>query len=515
MLAGVTMWWSPWASAQGPLPLLPVIYSGSVTLDGAPAPDDLAIVGRIVDYESGPVFTEGGEYRNLTVSPPNAYRLQTLTFHILVHELKADEEVPGFPGGFLNVTGFDLSFPALPVPTPTPTSTPTPTPTPLATPTPTRTPTPTPTPTPLPRSEEQTTTIDTTVQGSTQEFDALQGVVASALGAGVQVTVTPIELASSDQGLVIELPASGLTAGQQVVGDLNVTLGNLSLETTNGTGTATIDLGAGLSVEGSVNLDVTEASIDVVIEEPELLFEPEAPDATILAAGSDSVTDIGIDFQVGLNNLPDGASLSVEFAKDPSVFVDRPGVVLQLAALGVGGVIEDLDEDVAFSVNVVKSGITNEDLGNNSTTMAVSKAWYDQRLAEGKDIFITKFDDEGNAFTVMATCVVMGDIVECSAEFTDEAGGFSDFVLVSIVGGQAPPTPTPAPLAPTAAPTPTSVPPTATSTPPPAPTPTAAPAESSDSSAAIIGIAGGAGVGIVLGILGFLLGRRGRRAATA
>ena len=465
-----------------------------------------------MDYESGPVFTEGSQYRNLTVAPPNAYRLRTLTFHMLVqeplvHELKADEEVPGFPGGFLNVTGFDLTFPALPVPTPTPT--------PPATPTPTRTPTPTPTATPLPRSEEQTTTVDTTVQGSTQEFDALQGAVASALGAGVQVTVTPIELASSDQGLVIELPASGLTADQQVVGDVNVTLGNLSLETTNGAGTATIDLGAGLSVEGSVNLDVTEASINVVIEEPNLLFEPEAPDATILAGGSDSVTDIGIDFQVGLNNLPDGASLSVEFAKDPAVFVDRPGVALQLAALGVGGVIEDQDEDVAFSVNVVKSGITNEDLGNNSTTMAVSKAWYDRGLAEGKDIFITKLEDEGNVFTVMATCVVIGDIVECSAEFTDEAGGFSHFVLVSIGGGQAPPTPTPAPLAPTAAPTPTSMPPTATPTPPPAPTPTSAPAESSDSGAAIIGIAGGAGVGIVLGILGFLLGQRGRRASPA
>ena len=161
---------------------------------------------------------------------------------------------------------------------------------------------------------------------------------------------------------------------------------------------------------------------------------------------------------------------------------------------------------------MVKSGITNEDLGNNTTTMAVSKAWYDQRLAEGKDIFITKIDDEGNVFTVMATCVVKGDIVKCSAEFTGEAGGFSNFVLVSIVGGQAPPTPTPA-LAPTAAPTPTSLPPTTTPT--PAPTPTSAPAESSDSNAAIIGIAGGAGVGIVLGIVGFLLGRRGRRATPA
>ena len=250
----------------------------------------------------------------------------------------------------------------------------------------------------------------------------------------------------------------------------------------------------------------------MVIEEPELLFAPEAPDATILAGGSDSVTDIGIDFQVELNNLPDGASLSVEFSKDPAAFVDRPGIVLQLAALGVGGVIEDQNEDIAFSVNVVKSGITNEDLGNNTTTMAVSKAWYDRRLAEGKDIFITKIDDEGNVFTVMATCVVKGDIVECSAEFTGEAGGFSNFVLVSIVGGQAPPTPTPA-LAPTAAPTPTSLPPTTTPT--PAPTPTSAPAESSDSNAAIIGIAGGAGVGIVLGIVGFLLGRRGRRATPA
>ena len=200
----------------------------------------------------------------------------------------------------------------------------------------------------MPQSEEKTATVDTTISGSTQQFQALQQSVTGALGSGVEVTEAPIEITSGDQGLVIELPATGLTQGQQVVGALNATLGSLSLETTDGTGTATIDLGAGLSVEAGVDLEVTDTGIDVVLQDPQLLLSPETPDAESLAGGSDSVTDIGVDFQVGLDNLPDGASLSVQFTKEPEAFVDRPGVIFQFAAQEVGGIIEDPQEDIAF-----------------------------------------------------------------------------------------------------------------------------------------------------------------------
>ena len=44
VLAGVLVWWVPKASAQA-IPMLPVIYSGMVTVGGAPAPDGLQIVG--------------------------------------------------------------------------------------------------------------------------------------------------------------------------------------------------------------------------------------------------------------------------------------------------------------------------------------------------------------------------------------------------------------------------------------------------------------------------------------
>ena len=433
MLVAGAVRWSPWASAQGAVPLSPVIYSGTATVGGSPAPDGLQIVGRILDYESPSVVTSDGEYRNLTVAPPNNYQFQNLTFHILVHELKAEEEVMNLPGGLAFPT-LHLTFPALPPPTPTPT------PTPTVTPTPTRTPTPTPTPTPLPRSEETTTTVDTTSQASVAELDNLGQAVVAILGVGVQTTDAPIEVTSTDQGLAVALPVTGVTVGQEIVGELNVTLGNLTLEITDGEGTATIVLGPNLSVEGQATLVVTNPGLAVVIEDPQLVFEPEAPDAKALAGGSESVSNIGVDFQVNLSNLPDGASLSVQYAKDPTVFVDRPGVTFQLAAQEVGGVLEDPNEDIAFLVGVTKTGITNEDLSDNSTTMTVSKAWYDQKLAEGKDIFITKIDEEGNFFTQAATCVVTGATVTCTVKFSDDAGGFSEFVLISVVRPETPTT---------------------------------------------------------------------------
>ncbi len=277
------------------------------------------------------------------------------------------------------------------------------------------------------RSEEQTAILGRTVDATQQERDAFGGVVAAILGEGVEITGAAITVSNTDAGLIIELPATGLTGGQEITGDLNTALGNLTLETTDGQGTATIGLGVGLSVKGSALLAVTDQGIDVIIENPQLTFQPTAPDATLLEGGSESVTEIGVDFQVELDNLPDDASLSVQFAKAPSAFQESPGATFQLAAQEAGGTIEDETEDIAFSINVVRSGITNQGLGSNTVTLTVSKSWYDQKVAEDKFIVITKIDDEGNVFTVPTTCVVSGDVVRCTADFTGSAGGLLYF----------------------------------------------------------------------------------------
>ena len=295
------------AGAQGGPPAAPKIYSGTVTVGGAPAPDGLQIVGRILSYETAPVLTLNGKYFQLIVGPPGTLQGQTLTFHILGFELQATQAIPGFQGGGSLIV--NLTFPQLPPPTPTPIPIPTATPTPIATATPIPTATPPPTPTPLPKSEEQTAAVKTTIQGGEQEFDDWKEAVAASFGTDVEVTAGPIELTTTDQGLVVEMPAKGLTPGQQVTGDLSATIGNFSFVTSDGQGTATIDLGSGLSVEGDVNLAVTEDGIDVLLQEPQLVFMPEAPDATSLAGGSEDVQDIGVDFQVDLDNLPDGVCL--------------------------------------------------------------------------------------------------------------------------------------------------------------------------------------------------------------
>ena len=156
--------------AQGEPPPLAMIYSGAITVGGAPAPDGLSVVARIAiqgfeDYQSLPRKTQGGQYKNLIVGPPSTlYRHRVVTFHIIAVEgtvtahlgpagLTAAEQTTFTVIDKQVIDGYNLSFPAIPpapTPTPGPTATPTPTPTPAPSPTPTPTPEPTPTPTPTP-----------------------------------------------------------------------------------------------------------------------------------------------------------------------------------------------------------------------------------------------------------------------------------------------------------------------------------------------------------------------------
>ena len=128
----------------GQPPTPPVVYFGSVTVNGQPAPDGLVVVARIENYESEPVVTSNGSYIRLAVSPSSsAYLFKLTTFHIPAFGVQAFETVL-FLGGPAE-RQLDLTFPALPEPTPTPEPTATPVPAPTATPTPAPTATATPT----------------------------------------------------------------------------------------------------------------------------------------------------------------------------------------------------------------------------------------------------------------------------------------------------------------------------------------------------------------------------------
>ena len=130
-------------TGQPPTP--PVVYFGSVTVGGQPAPDGLVIVARIEDYESEPVVTDDGKYARLTASPPSSsYLFKVVSFHIPAFGVQATE-TELFLGG-PEERQLDLTFPVLPEPTPTAAPPPTATPVPEPTPTPTAAPPPTATP---------------------------------------------------------------------------------------------------------------------------------------------------------------------------------------------------------------------------------------------------------------------------------------------------------------------------------------------------------------------------------
>ena len=117
----------------------PVVYRGTVTVAGGPAPDGFNIYAQIEDYRSQPVQTENGRYNILTVAPPaptqfgarNPYTGKTINFYL--ENVQAAQTAEYNPSGFPLPTDLNLTFPNLPVPTPTPvpTSTPGPTPTPV------------------------------------------------------------------------------------------------------------------------------------------------------------------------------------------------------------------------------------------------------------------------------------------------------------------------------------------------------------------------------------------------
>ena len=68
-LAGAALWAAP-VDAQGAPPVAPIVYAGSVTVAGQPAPDGLKLVARIADYETGPVADPRGQVPVPQGEPP-------------------------------------------------------------------------------------------------------------------------------------------------------------------------------------------------------------------------------------------------------------------------------------------------------------------------------------------------------------------------------------------------------------------------------------------------------------
>ncbi|MFB0499862.1 MAG: PGF-pre-PGF domain-containing protein [Candidatus Hadarchaeaceae archaeon] len=76
-------------------PPIPADYSGSVTVNGAPAPDGTAVFAKIEDYTSGSVTTSGGSYKYLLVEPPNDnYINKTVEFWVHAPGLLSIKAVP-------------------------------------------------------------------------------------------------------------------------------------------------------------------------------------------------------------------------------------------------------------------------------------------------------------------------------------------------------------------------------------------------------------------------------------
>ena len=147
---------APAQEGRPPAPLEPDYYSGSVTVQGAPALEGAQLIACIDgcdSYQSRAVTLDAnGSFTWLALTPQDWDLVgDDVTFHIttIYGSIRA-AETQLFIGARQTYT-VDLSFAdAIPTDYPTPTPPPTPTAVPTATPSPTATPEPTPTPTPAP-----------------------------------------------------------------------------------------------------------------------------------------------------------------------------------------------------------------------------------------------------------------------------------------------------------------------------------------------------------------------------
>ena len=156
------------------IPPSPVIFTGTATADGLPAPEGTLLVACVDNLVCGPDHSDpdflrdgdtvgaGGRFVALIAQGVTESQRGRATVHFfLINEhgrIKAQETATyGSSSPTELIFTQDLTFGVAPTPeptpTPTPVATPTPAPTPVPTPVPTAVPTPPPTPTPAPTAD--------------------------------------------------------------------------------------------------------------------------------------------------------------------------------------------------------------------------------------------------------------------------------------------------------------------------------------------------------------------------
>ncbi len=315
--------------------------------------------------------------------------------------------------------------------------------------------------------------------GDSDDAEAVESAARSAFGEGVEITDPKPSIDTGEPGVTAVIGATGVTEGQLPVGGLSIESDDLTLDADEtGAGTATLILGEELVVSGPVEVMGAADGIAIQFQDPDLLFTPQiAPEELSLLAPN--VGTPAASFNVDLTSVTDGVSVSATYSD--TVPGQVAATTFALEGLIDPVVLDDIGNDVAYSISVEKTGLDNEQLGDNTVSMRVSEAWFDSMTEAGKAVVITKTSDNGDVFVEQAVCIQDGTDRICTATFSGAAGGFSEFTLLALTT-RGNPTPTPTPTAvPVPQPTPTATPapsPTATvlSAPidPPTPVPTTA-----------------------------------------
>ncbi|MCH9036063.1 MAG: hypothetical protein IH860_01920 [Chloroflexi bacterium] len=118
ILAVLAVVWFSWTGTASAQPPYPIIYEGSATIGGKPAPDGTKITARVGRAESPrPVEVVDGKYNTLLVDPSLEYEFVedvvglTITFY--ADGVRAVETHVFVEGTFLE-RQLDLNFPELP-----------------------------------------------------------------------------------------------------------------------------------------------------------------------------------------------------------------------------------------------------------------------------------------------------------------------------------------------------------------------------------------------------------------
>ena len=295
---------------------------------------------------------------------------------------------------------------------------------------------------------------------SSEDGDELERVLEEITGSALSVEVVVVAVTSSVDGITVEIPVDGLVADTELTGTLDIQIGDLSLSIEDGEGTAELRIVDDIVVVGSASVSSSSGALDVQISDPQLRYTPAiVDDGSFALAGTGtglgiSADDAGVSFAVDLDALPSEVGLTTLYSADASELESQVGTTFALTG----------DDELAYFVVVEKSGITQDDLGDNSVSMSVSSEWLDEMVAQGREIAITKISDSGVVFTENAQCERLADRTVCTVTFSGEAGGFSIFAIYGFVN-----------TAPQSIPEPLSTPEPATQVPSPVPSATAVP----------------------------------------